>query len=50
MGRKNSSQNYHTPSQIANIKNLSPKTFKLKAKLKITKGPRTTTFITDALE
>jgi hypothetical protein len=54
IGRRNSFQNYHTPSQIANInlnspfptkKNMSPKTSKPKAKLKIsqrriTKGTR----------
>jgi hypothetical protein len=39
-GRKTSSQSYHTPSQVGDIKNLSPKTFKPKAKLEITKGSK----------
>jgi hypothetical protein len=32
-GRKNSSQNYHTPSQITNIKKLEPHNFQAKSQI-----------------
>jgi hypothetical protein len=32
-GRKNSSQNYHTPSQVADIKQLEPQNFQAKSQI-----------------
>jgi hypothetical protein len=32
-GRKNSSQNYHTPSQVADIKKLEPQNFQAKSQI-----------------